>query len=118
MLAWICAVLVGEEPTLASSYHVPFGISDFRYGQECGCAARTSRPPASHTTVTISFGGSGRWASGRSASVIGEPSGAVYGKCSSFAAVGAMPTDVTGRFTAPCAGMNPGPYQSIGTCWT
>ena len=28
------------------------------------------------------------------------------------------PTDVTGRFTAPCAGMNPGPYQSIGTCWT
>ena len=32
IVAWTCAVLVGDEPTLASSYHVPFAIRESRYG--------------------------------------------------------------------------------------
>ena len=36
IVAWICAVEVGEEPTVASSNHVPLGISDFRYGHAFG----------------------------------------------------------------------------------
>ena len=56
IVAWICAVLVGDEPTVASVYHVPFGISDLVNGQAFGCASSTLMPPASHTSVTTSFG--------------------------------------------------------------
>ena len=64
----------------------------------------------------MSFGG---LAVGRTASFIGWPSiGWNPSKCRSFAAVGAMPARVTGRFTVFPAGTNPGPYQSIGTSST
>ena len=56
MVAWICAVLVGDEPTVASVYHVPSGISDFVNGQASGCSSSTLMPPASQTIVTSSFG--------------------------------------------------------------
>ena len=73
-------------------------------------------PPASHTSVTMSFGG---FAAGRTASFIGWPSIALKpSNCRSFAAVGAMPARVTGRLTVFPAGTNPGPYQSIGTSST
>ena len=117
IVAWICAVLVGDEPTVASVYHVPFGISDLVNGQAFGCASSTLMPPASHTSVTTSFGRS-RPDSGSSASVIGRPSGAWNpSNFNRSAVVGAMPADVTGRATSPCACTKPGPYQSMGTVW-
>ena len=117
IVAWIWAVLVGDDPTVASVYQVPFGISDFVNGHAPGCSSSTLMPPASQTIVTNSFGIS-RSASGSSASVIGWPSGAR--KPSNFmscADVGAMPATVTGRSTSPCARTKPGPYQNIGTVW-
>ena len=117
IVAWICAVLVGEEPTVASVYQVPFGISDLVNGQAFGCSSSTLMPPASQTIVTSSFGTS-RSASGSRASVIGWPSGARNpSNFRSSAAVGAMPATVTGRSTSPWARTNPGPYQNIGTVW-
>src|SRR5436853_1664525 len=83
MLAWSCAVLVGEEPTVALEYHAPCGIIFFSTGQEFGHRLRTSMPPASHTSVTRSFGGVVRLDAGTSASDIGLPSSDWNGKLSS-----------------------------------
>ena len=99
MLAGSCAVRVGEDPTVAFEYHAPCGISALRFGHESGQRFSTSMPPASHTRVTISFGGAWRCDSGRSASDIGRPSSDWKGKCRSDAWVSAMSASVTGRFT-------------------
>src|SRR3954451_5527614 len=99
MLAWSCAVLVGDEPTVAFEYQAPCGIMFLSTGQELGHRFSTSMPPASHTRVTISFGGVWRCDSGRSASDIGRPSSDWKGKCRSDAWVSAMSASVTGRFT-------------------
>ena len=116
IVAWSCAVLVGDEPTVASWYHVPFSIRESRYGWASGHSSSTFMPPASQTIVTTSFG----VASVSSiASFMGWPSIALNpSKCSSFATVGAMPASVTGRLTLCPAGTNPGPYQSMGTSST
>ena len=112
IVAWICAVLGGDDPTSAFSYHAPCGISDRRYGQSSGHALSTSRPAPSHTTVTTSFGGA---ASGSRASCKTCPSGASNGKPISSPVVGAMSASVTRRSISPAARMCPGPYQSSGT---
>ena len=101
IVACVAGVIEGEDPTLACSYQTPFGISDFSTGQSFGQVSRTLRPPASHTMVTISFGG----VSGAAARTSGraEPSGASNpSNCRSPAVVGAMPAIVTGRCTAGC----------------
>ena len=41
IVAWICAVEVGEEPTLACSYHVPWGSTTS--GRATRRATRTAR---------------------------------------------------------------------------
>ena len=56
IVAWSCAVLVGDEPTLASWNHVPFSIRESRYGCASGHSSSTFMPPASQTIVTTSFG--------------------------------------------------------------
>src|ERR671927_353582 len=84
LIAGVLGVDVGEEPTVAWSYHVPCAISDRRNGHDVGQRESTLRPPASHTIVTRSFGG---WAPGTSASVIGAPSIGLNAKCSSLASV-------------------------------
>ena len=84
---------MGEEPTYASSYHVPFGINDFRYGHSFACSCRTLMPAESHTSTTTSLGGV---CPGSIALLIGVPSGAVNpSKCRSDACVGAMSASVT-----------------------
>ena len=103
----------GDEPTLAWSNQIPFGIIERSTGQSFGNASRTLSPPASHTSVTISGGG----VPGLGTSGIALPSGASNPKCSSLASVGATSASVTGRCTRPSAGMMPGPYQNSGTSW-
>ena len=86
----------------------PWGSANPGRDGRIGPASRTFRPPASQTMVTTSFGGVGGPA-GR-ASFIGWPSiGWKPSKCRSFAAVGAMPARVTGRFTSCPRGDEPRP---------
>ena len=106
---------MGDEPTYASSYHVPLGMSDFRYGHSFACSCKTLMPAESHTSTTTSLGGV--WP-GSIAFFITVPSGAVNpSKCNSEDCVGAISASVTVPGTWPLAAMWPGPYQNIGTCW-
>ena len=109
IVAWICAVLGGDEPTSASSYQVPSSIRPCRFGHDFGHSSSTKRPAPSQTTTTTSFGGAS--ASGTSASVSGAPSGASNGKPTSSPWVGAMSARVTTRSTSPRASMWPGPVE-------
>src|SRR3954452_6396893 len=115
IVAWIGGVFDGEDPDVAWVYNAPFGKSEWRYGHSCFQAFNTSHPPASQTSVTISGGAVERRASGTSASVIDEPSGAWNRlKFSRSACVGARSASVTGRGYVP-GRIQPGPYQNIGT---
>src|SRR5918996_3934018 len=113
----MAGVTEGEEPTVNRSNQAPRGMSRPRTGQASGYSASTFRPPPSHTTTTMSLGGPVRSSGGRSASVIGRPSGAVKSKSRNRAIVGATSAMVAGWETTPTGGTNPGPYQSIGTRW-
>ena len=97
IVAWIVGVFDGEEPTVALVNHAPCGISDFRYGHSVFQWSSTSMPPESHTSCTNSRGGVWRCDAGRSASVMGFPSGAWKPlKFRNCASVGAMSAEVTG----------------------
>ena len=56
IVAWLCAVCVGDDPTVASSNHTPPDSIERSVGHASGHRARTSMPAASHTRVTSSRG--------------------------------------------------------------
>ena len=113
IVACVAGVIEGDEPTLASEYQTPSGISERKTGQSSGNASRTPMPPASQTSVTISRGG----VAGGSISGSAAPSGASKSKPRSAACVGATSASVAGRSTSPSGGITPGPYQNSGTSW-
>src|SRR5918996_5530781 len=115
MVAWSWALLVGEDPTVAFSYHAPSGIRRLRTGHDLGHRSSTFRPAPSHTRITTSRGGPVRSSTGTRPSRMGTPSGASNDASTSDAWVGAMSASVTGRWTGPIGFTCPGPYQNIGT---
>ena len=111
IVAWLWAVWVGEDPTVASVNHTPPERSERRYGQVSGHRSRTSHPDGVPDERHQERGGSAPRAPSSSA----RPSGAWKPPNPSRpACVGAMSASVTGSWRSGEAGTTPGPYQNIG----